>query len=74
MDAQDGAGDASMLLVVAQPTGSGLLPLPACDGAPPLPPLLRREGVLAELDDAMAGRADRHAKTQTCDPHDTHAA
>ena len=74
MVAQDGAGDASMLLVAAEPKRSELLALPACDRASARPTCLRAAGVQSKMHDVMAGRADRHEKTQTCDPHDMHAA
>ena len=62
VDAQDGAGEAALEVVVEEL--ELLPPLPPSEGAPELPPLLCGGGVHDELEDAMAGRAGQtHKKT-----------
>ena len=68
MDAQDGAGDASMLVVVAGEALELLPPLPTGESMLPQSPALRDEGVHDELEDAMAGRAQKMQKQKTCEP------
>ena len=58
-DAQDGAGEAALVVVAVE---LELLPHPPSEDAPELPPLLRGAGVHDELEDAMAGRAEKMQK------------
>ena len=55
VDAQDGAGEAALVVVEELE----LLPHPPSEDAPELPPLSRGGGVHDELEDAMAERAEK---------------
>ena len=59
VDAQDGAGEAALVIVAVE---LELLPHPPSEDASELPSLLRGAGVHDELEDAMAGRAAKMEK------------
>ena len=65
VDAEDGAGEAALEVDIRE---LELVPLPPDEGARELPPLPCGVGVHDELEDAMAGRAEKMQK-QTLASH-----